>query len=176
MNINEAFKFLHISITKEEIKIKKAFRTLSKKYHPDKGGNDSLFNKLQDAYNLALDYSKGKINNSTQYKRPNPKMFPGMAYFKKVVYSKEKKAYGVIIEFYNCAAFYVHLNSYPFYDKVYFPESKNFMFTYWIPQDDLLRHNMKATFGAYDYLKNLILDKTIKFSKKPLGFWKKMGL
>ena len=48
--------------------IKKAFRNLSKKYHPDKnGGDDSKFKEINEAYDTLGDEAKRR-----QYDNPNP--------------------------------------------------------------------------------------------------------
>jgi curved DNA-binding protein CbpA len=49
------YTILGVSETSHRSEIKKAFRTLSKTHHPDKGGKEEHFKKLQEAYVVLLD-------------------------------------------------------------------------------------------------------------------------
>ena len=60
--------------TKEEIK--KSFRKLSKKYHPDLGGNEEQFKKLNAAYNILSDDNKRR-----EYDNPLDDVFRGFSNF-----------------------------------------------------------------------------------------------
>ena len=64
MEVKEAYEILGVSegATKEEIK--KAYRKLAMKYHPDKNdGDDTKFKELAHAYEVANDPSKSSSNN-----------------------------------------------------------------------------------------------------------------
>lgn len=62
------YDILGVSKNATQDDIKKAFRNLSKKYHPDKnGGDDSKFKEINEAYDTLSDETKRK-----QYDRPNP--------------------------------------------------------------------------------------------------------
>jgi curved DNA-binding protein CbpA len=49
------YKVLEIERTAESVDIKKAFRTLSKTHHPDKGGDEEHFKKMQESYVVLMD-------------------------------------------------------------------------------------------------------------------------
>ena len=62
------YDILGVSKNASQDEIKKAFRSLSKKYHPDKnGGDDSKFKEINEAYDTLGDETKRK-----QYDNPNP--------------------------------------------------------------------------------------------------------
>ena len=52
--------------------IKKAYRKLASKHHPDKGGDTATFQKIQVAYDTLSDTDKRQ-----QYDNPTPQGFPG---------------------------------------------------------------------------------------------------
>ena len=52
LNETEACKLLGLSINCNMEQLKSQFKKLAKKYHPDKGGNEYLFNVLSDAYRI----------------------------------------------------------------------------------------------------------------------------
>lgn len=53
---NDYFSILGISYTRDKDVIKRAYRRLVLKYHPDKnGGNDAMFKKINFAYNKILE-------------------------------------------------------------------------------------------------------------------------
>jgi curved DNA-binding protein CbpA len=60
--MTKCFEILQISENSNEQQIRKAFRMLSKKYHPDVNGNTpqsvEKFSELNEAYTDALDYVK----------------------------------------------------------------------------------------------------------------------
>ena len=51
--------------------IKKAYRKLASKHHPDKGGDTAMFQKIQTAYDTLVDPNKRQ-----QYENPMPQGFP----------------------------------------------------------------------------------------------------
>lgn len=69
-NINNSAKLMKVDLKNDDlITIKKKYRDLSKKYHPDKYINDSIekqeiakrnFQKLNTAYNIILEYKKNQ--------------------------------------------------------------------------------------------------------------------
>lgn len=52
--------------------IKKAYRKLASQHHPDKGGDTSKFQQIQEAYAVLSD-----PNKKAQYDNPQPQGFPG---------------------------------------------------------------------------------------------------
>ena len=64
------YKTLNINRNSSQDEIKKAFRTLSKQHHPDKGGDESVFKGLSEAYDTLsnpekkqkYDYLKQTVN------------------------------------------------------------------------------------------------------------------
>lgn len=64
MTIGEIFTFFQISadgLSKEEIhrRVKKAYRKLVLKHHPDRGGDIALFRQAQNAYDAFKDLNEG---------------------------------------------------------------------------------------------------------------------
>lgn len=55
MNANEALIFLQVESTITKDELTKLYRKLVFKYHPDTGGNNEQFIKLQDSYNYLKD-------------------------------------------------------------------------------------------------------------------------
>jgi curved DNA-binding protein CbpA len=49
------YKVLEIERTADSVDIKRAFRTLSKTHHPDKGGDEEHFKKMQESYVVLMD-------------------------------------------------------------------------------------------------------------------------
>lgn len=59
--MDDPFKILGVSRDASEDEIKKAYRKLAKKYHPDvnkEAGAEEKFKQIQNAYQQALDYKK----------------------------------------------------------------------------------------------------------------------
>lgn len=54
------YKVLGVSVSASEAEIKKAYRKLSRLYHPDNGGNEDMFDRVQKAYDML---TKGKSDN-----------------------------------------------------------------------------------------------------------------
>lgn len=65
------YQTLGVSRTSTPDEIKKAYRKLAGKHHPDKGGNEADFKRVQEAYEVLSDPQKKQ-----QYDNPNP--FEGM--------------------------------------------------------------------------------------------------
>ena len=55
--------------------IKKSYRKLASKHHPDKGGDTATFQKIQVAYDVLSDPEKRQ-----QYDSPAPQGFPGAGF------------------------------------------------------------------------------------------------
>lgn len=53
--MEDLYKILGISRKASQDEIKKAYRALSKEHHPDKGGNEEQFVKIQQAYEVLSD-------------------------------------------------------------------------------------------------------------------------
>lgn len=58
MTNEDFYKILGVSETANESDIKKAYRKLASKHHPDKGGNTEVFQKIQEAYSTLSDQQK----------------------------------------------------------------------------------------------------------------------
>jgi len=54
------YKILGVSRDASEAEIKKAYRKLAHKYHPDKGGDEKMFHKISEAYQVLSDKEKRK--------------------------------------------------------------------------------------------------------------------
>ena len=48
--LEKYYKILEIEVGASKEKIKKAYRTLAHKYHPDKGGDEAKMKELNEAY------------------------------------------------------------------------------------------------------------------------------
>jgi curved DNA-binding protein len=66
------YSVLGVSKTATPDEIKKAYRKLASQHHPDKGGDTSKFQQLQEAYAVLSDPEK-----KAQYDNPQPQGFPG---------------------------------------------------------------------------------------------------
>ena len=54
------YQILEIDINADDNLIKKSFRQLSKKHHPDKGGDELIYKKITEAYNVLGNLEKKK--------------------------------------------------------------------------------------------------------------------
>jgi molecular chaperone DnaJ len=63
------YKTLNINRSSSQDEIKKSFRTLSKKHHPDKGGDENTFKEIAEAYDTLGDTNKREKYN---HKLDNP--------------------------------------------------------------------------------------------------------
>ena len=62
------YKTLNINRNASQDEIKKAFRSLSKKHHPDKGGNENRFKEISEAYDtLSSPEKKQKYDNPSPF-------------------------------------------------------------------------------------------------------------
>ena len=58
--MNNYYKILGLSKDASQEDIKKTYRKLSKKHHPDMGGDDEMFKKINEAYSVFGDEKKRK--------------------------------------------------------------------------------------------------------------------
>ena len=61
----DLYKTLGVAKTATADEIKKAYRTLAKEHHPDRGGNREAFQQLTLAYNVLSDQQERKIYDET---------------------------------------------------------------------------------------------------------------
>lgn len=67
---NNYYQILGVSNTASDEEIKKAYRRLAMKHHPDRGGNSAEFQKIQEAYSVLSDPQKRQ-----EYDNPQPQGF-----------------------------------------------------------------------------------------------------
>lgn len=67
---NDYYQILGVNNTASEDEIKKAYRKLAMKHHPDRGGNAAEFQKVQEAYSVLSDPQKRQ-----EYDNPQPQGF-----------------------------------------------------------------------------------------------------
>lgn len=68
------YKTLGVPRTATADEIKKAFRKLARKYHPDAGGDEAKFKEINEAYEVLSDEKKRKLYD--QYGTGNPNQIP----------------------------------------------------------------------------------------------------
>lgn len=61
MSNTEFYKILGISSNASESEIRKAFRTMAREHHPDKGGSEDKFKEINKAYETLSDPEKRKV-------------------------------------------------------------------------------------------------------------------
>ena len=66
------YAILGVANTATPDEIKKAYRKLASQHHPDKGGDKTMFQQVQEAYSVLSDPEKRR-----QYDNPMPNGFPG---------------------------------------------------------------------------------------------------
>lgn len=66
------YAILGVAKTATPEEIKKAYRKLASQHHPDKGGDKTMFQQVQEAYSVLSDSEKRR-----QYDNPMPNGFPG---------------------------------------------------------------------------------------------------
>ena len=62
--MNNYYKILGLSKDASQEDIKKTYRKLSKKHHPDMGGDDEMFKKINEAYSVLGDEKKRKEHDN----------------------------------------------------------------------------------------------------------------
>ena len=62
--MNNYYEILGVSKDASQDEIKKSYRNLSKKHHPDVGGNDETFKKISEAYGVLGDEKKRKEHDT----------------------------------------------------------------------------------------------------------------
>ena len=72
----ECFSFLKIDITRDQTIIKKAYKKLALKYHPDKGGCTEKFKQLGNIYEYLINIAYVPTAPKPQYTKPSYKPPP----------------------------------------------------------------------------------------------------
>lgn len=72
MNINEACQTLGVSRGMSLRDVKRTFRTLAKKYHPDVGGSEAIFKQVSAAYSFVQGWLSAGNSLPPERKTPEP--------------------------------------------------------------------------------------------------------
>jgi len=71
------YKTLGVEQKATAVEIKKAYRNLARKHHPDRGGDAEIFKKIQSAYDVLSDAGKRKAYDATGDPNADPNMIQG---------------------------------------------------------------------------------------------------
>lgn len=77
-NAPDYYKTLGVSKDASDAEIKKAFRKLAQKHHPDAGGDEEKFKEINEAYEVLSDKQKRQVYD--QFGATGGQGFPGGAY------------------------------------------------------------------------------------------------
>ena len=64
INNNEYYELLHVKKNATSSEIKKSYRKLAMKHHPDKGGDPEKFKEITEAFEVLSDSNKRELYNS----------------------------------------------------------------------------------------------------------------
>ena len=68
----DPYKILNVESSANDETIKKAYRKLAAKHHPDKGGNEEKFKKINEAYSLISTKEKRQEHSYRHSASHNP--------------------------------------------------------------------------------------------------------
>ena len=71
------YKILGVSRTADADEIKKAYRKLARKHHPDAGGDEAKFKEINEAYEVLSDEKKFPLGAATAAEIPSGEPAPG---------------------------------------------------------------------------------------------------